>query len=161
FEQVLPAAPALSGLLGSAPGLNLLVTSRTPLRMAGERTYSVPPLEESESVNLFVERAQAADAGFEVTDANAQDVAEICARLEAAEALRNADLDILAGLQSLVENSLLRRRADSDGEPRFWMLETIREYACELLEAEGDADDAQRRHAEYLAEEAERLDLES
>ena len=41
-------------------------------------------------------------------------------------------------LQSLVENSLLRRRADSDGEPRFWMLETIREYAAEQLEESGE-----------------------
>src|ERR687887_1884255 len=82
FEQVLPAAPALSGLLGSAPGVNMLVTSRTPLHIAGERTYSVPPLVETESVNLFVERAQAADAEFAVTDANARAVAEICARLD-------------------------------------------------------------------------------
>ncbi|HKD32129.1 MAG TPA: adenylate/guanylate cyclase domain-containing protein [Gaiellaceae bacterium] len=239
FEQVLPAAPALSGLLGSAPELNVLVTSRTPLRIAGERTYSVPPLEGSESVNLFVERAQAADVEFNVTDENAPAVAEICARLdglplaielaaprvralppaallrrlddrlrlltggasdlderqrtiratiewsydllteaervlfaqlgvfvggcrlEAAEALSNADLDILDGLQSLVENSLLRRRADSDGEPRFWMLETLREYARELLEAEGDAAEARRRYAEHYADEAERLDVES
>ena len=239
FEQVLPAAPALSGLLRSAPELNVLVTSRTPLRIAGERTYSVPPLEDSESVNLFVERAQAADAEFAVTDENARDVAEICARLDglplaielaaprvralppaallrrlddrlklltggahdlderqrtiratiewsydllpgaeralfaqlgvfvggcrldAAEALCNADLDILDGLQSLVENSLVRRRADSDGEPRFWMLETIREYACELLEAEGNGDEARRRYAEHYAAEAERLDVES
>src|SRR6266542_3890044 len=77
------------------------------------------------------------------------------------EALCKADLEILDGLQSLVENSLLRRRADPDGEPRFWMLETIRDFACELLEERGNADDARRRHAEHFADEAEQLDLES
>src|SRR5207249_9875261 len=74
-------------------------------------------------------------------------------RLDAAEALCKGDLDIVDGLQSLVENSLLRRRADADGEPRFWMLETIRDYACELLEGQGDAEEARRRHAEHFIEE--------
>ena len=44
FEQVVAAAPVLAGLLGSAPGLNVLVTSRTPLHLSGERTYAVRPL---------------------------------------------------------------------------------------------------------------------
>ncbi|HEV2072180.1 MAG TPA: LuxR C-terminal-related transcriptional regulator [Thermomicrobiales bacterium] len=60
-------------------------------------------------------------------------------------------------LSELLENALLRREVIA-GEPRFMMLETIREYALERLEASGDAADAQRRHAEYftgLAEEAE------
>jgi predicted ATPase/class 3 adenylate cyclase len=70
--------------------------------------------------------------------------------LEAAEEVAEADLDTL---QSLVDKSLLRHT-----EERFWMLETIREYASERLEASGDAEDLQRRHAEHflaLAEEAE------
>jgi tetratricopeptide (TPR) repeat protein len=86
-------------------------------------------------------------------------------RLDAAEALchlNGADetsvLDVLA---SLVDESLLQRRMDSDGEPRFWMLETIREYALEMLQASGGAEDARRRHACWYAEEAERLDLGS
>jgi predicted ATPase/class 3 adenylate cyclase len=72
------------------------------------------------------------------------------ATLEAAEEVARADLD---ALQSLVDKSLLRRTGE-----RFWMLETIREYAAERLEATGDATEVGRRHAEHflaLAEEAE------
>jgi predicted ATPase len=70
--------------------------------------------------------------------------------LETAEKVADADLDTL---QSLVEKSLLRHRDD-----RFWMLETIREYASERLEASGTGDELRRRHAQHflaLAEEAE------
>jgi predicted ATPase len=64
--------------------------------------------------------------------------------LEAAEEVVDADLD---ALQSLVDKSLLRHT-----EERFWMLETIREYALELLEGSDEADVMRRRHAEhYLA----------
>jgi predicted ATPase len=62
--------------------------------------------------------------------------------LEAAEAVAGADLDLL---HSLVEKSLVRQRDD-----RFWMLETIREYAAERLEAYVEADNLGRRHAEYF-----------
>ena len=228
FEQVVPAAPEISGLLAAAPEINVLVTSRTRLRLSGERTYPVPPLElpnpeqlvdagalmEYEAVRLFVERAQAATSDFAVTDVNVQAVAEICirldglplaielaaprvralpapallrrldqrlrlltggaqdvderqrtlratlewsydllldsekvvfaelgtfiggCRLEAAEAVCDPrgelGLELLGSLESLVEKSLLLQRADPDGEPRFWMLETIREFAIDL-----------------------------
>jgi predicted ATPase/class 3 adenylate cyclase len=70
--------------------------------------------------------------------------------LEAAEEVTEADLD---SLQSLVDKSLIRHTQD-----RFWMLETIREYAAERLEESGEAEELRRRHAEHflaLAEEAE------
>jgi predicted ATPase/class 3 adenylate cyclase len=258
FEQVLAAAPAVAGLLSSAPQLRLLVTSRTPLRLRGERVYRVPQLDvpnlrrpavaaevaDCESVRLFVERAQAAAADFEVSDENVEAVAEICVRLdglplaielaaprvrtltppallrrldqrlalltggaqdvderqrtlrgtiewsydlllarekalfarlgvfvggcrlEAAEAVCDPDDDtlgpeLLDGIDSLVQKSLLRQRPDSDGEPRFWMLETIREFAVELLESSGDTADACARHAAWTAEAVEGFDVES
>ena len=71
-------------------------------------------------------------------------------RLETAEEVAEAEVD---SLQSLVDKSLLRVRED-----RFWMLETIREYASERLEMSPEADELRRRHAEHflaLAEEAE------
>jgi predicted ATPase len=70
--------------------------------------------------------------------------------LEAAEAVTDADLDVL---QSLVEKSLLRHAED-----RFWMLETIREYASERLEESGEGKQLRERHADHylaLAEKAE------
>jgi len=71
--------------------------------------------------------------------------------LESAETVCDADLDTL---ESLVDKSLVRVR---EGD-RFWMLETIREYAVERLEESGEAEMLQRRHAEHfleLGEEAE------
>ena len=70
--------------------------------------------------------------------------------LESAEEVADADLDTL---QSLVDKSLLRRSED-----RFWMLETIREYATERLEESGETEELELRHAQHflaLAEEAE------
>ncbi|HSS79776.1 MAG TPA: adenylate/guanylate cyclase domain-containing protein [Gaiellaceae bacterium] len=85
-------------------------------------------------------------------------------RLEAAAAVGAPDggADILEDLDSLVEKSLvLRLREDADGEARFWMLETIREYAREQLVANGDLQSARRRHGAWFAELAECLDAES
>jgi predicted ATPase/class 3 adenylate cyclase len=257
FEQVVPAAAEISGLLAAAPELNVLVTSRTPLRLSGERTYPVPPLElpnpeqlvdagslmEYEAVRLFVERAQAATSDFAATDVNVRAVAEICirldglplaielaaprvralpapallrrldqrlrlltggaqdvderqrtlratlewsydllldsekvvfaelgtfiggCRLEAAEAVCDPRgefvLELLDSLESLVEKSLLLQRADPDGEPRFWMLETIREFAMELLADSSSFADARTRHAAYFRSLAENIDVES
>ncbi len=69
--------------------------------------------------------------------------------LRSAEDVAEADLDTL---QALVDKSLLRHTDD-----RFWMLETIREYAGERLEDSGRAEELRRRHAEHfvaLGEEA-------
>ena len=63
--------------------------------------------------------------------------------LEALEAVCNYDgnlqIDVLEGVESLVSKSLLQQREGRDGEPRFWMLETIHEYAREKLEESGEA----------------------
>ena len=96
FEQVVEAAPLVGELLSACPALKVLATSRTVLRLYGEQEFTVPPLElpdpshpqplerltQYEAVRLFVERAQAAKAGFSVTDENALAVAKICAHLD-------------------------------------------------------------------------------
>src|SRR5262249_35015396 len=59
---------------------------------------------------------------------------------------------ILDGLASLIDKSLLRQVSGRDGDPRFTMLETIREYALERLEASGELHASQHQHlAAYLA----------
>jgi predicted ATPase len=62
--------------------------------------------------------------------------------LDAMEHVCGGDLDTL---QSLVEKSLVRRTGD-----RFWMLETIREYATDRLEQTDDHEAIRRRHAEHF-----------
>src|SRR5262249_37118226 len=71
--------------------------------------------------------------------------------LEAAEEVcRDGGPDILETLASLVDESLVLRLRRSAGEPRFGMLETIREYAGELLEASGEAEALRRRHCLHV-----------
>jgi predicted ATPase/class 3 adenylate cyclase len=81
--------------------------------------------------------------------------------LESAEVVCNpADLglDMLDGLTSLVDKSLVRRTEPADAQPRFAMLETIREFGREQLRTRGDFDGILRRHGDHfldLAVEAE------
>jgi hypothetical protein len=66
--------------------------------------------------------------------------------------------DVLDIISSLIDKSLLRQIETADGEPRFTMLETIREFGRECLAQSGEQETLQRRHAEFflaLAEEAE------
>jgi non-specific serine/threonine protein kinase len=63
---------------------------------------------------------------------------------------------LLDALAMLVENHLLRHTDDVDGEPRFRLLATIREYATEQLEASGEAETVRRRHALTMLEVARR-----
>ena len=96
FEQVLGAAPTVTELLGAAPGLKVLATSRAPLGLNGEHVFPVPPLTlpdlnrppplegltQYEAVVLFVERARALKPDFSITNESAPAVAEICVRLD-------------------------------------------------------------------------------
>lgn len=260
LEQVVAAAPEIAALLAACPRLTILTTSRAPLRVSGERTVEVLPLalpdwpeaagppsvavlERSEAARLFVERAQAARAGFQVSEKNAADVAEICRRLDGlplaielaaawisrlplatlvsrmerrlplltegardapqrlqtmraavdwsygllddeeqalfrrlgvfiggftleaaaavagptAEEAPSGSLRVLDGIASLVDKSLLRWEEGVDGEPRYHLLETVREFAHEQLVASGEAPVAGRRLVRWcmaLTEEA-------
>ncbi len=96
FEQVLVAAPRLSDLLAACPHLHLLVTSRAALRLHGELECAVSPLTlpdlkhlptshvlaQFAACTLFVQRAQAIKPDFQLTEANARIIAEICVRLD-------------------------------------------------------------------------------
>jgi len=255
FEQVTSAAVQMAELLGYCTRLKLLTTSREALRLRGEHLYPVPPLglpdlegrrptpqdlAQYEAVQLFVERAQAVKPDFELTNENAEAVAELCLRLdglplaielaaarirlfsphallqrlgsrfkllrggardlperqqtlrdtidwsyelleegektlfevvsvfsgctfEAAEAvvteiepLGESELEVVDGLVSLIDQSLIRPSDDRAGEPRLRMLETIREYAADRLKADPDLHDAAcQAHAAYFAEFAQ------
>lgn len=260
FEQVVDAAMLVGDLLESAPRLKLLVTSRTSLRLSAEKEYPIPPLELPDredlpavdelmrypGIELFVQRAQAADPSFTLTTEDAQIVVDICHRLdglplnielaaarikvmspqqmlqrlgsrlkfltggardlpfrqqtlratldwsynlldEAEKALfalvsvfaggsslaaiesvaftsegpgappfDPAEFDLLTVLESLVDKNLLRQQAPRgdtafpEDEPRFVMLESIREYAFERLKASGDGEAIRLRHARHF-----------
>lgn len=94
LEHLVEAVEALAALIALPEGPVLLATSRRPLRLRGEVEYAVPPLWVPESTRpsaeavlgspsgrLFAQRAQAVSQGFEVTGANAAEVAGICRRL--------------------------------------------------------------------------------
>jgi predicted ATPase/class 3 adenylate cyclase len=70
------------------------------------------------------------------------------------------ELEVLELLAALVDRSLLRESEDAEGEPRFTMLETIREYAREQLAAGGEEEEVARRHALELTRFAEEAGAE-
>ena len=126
-------------VLKAEPGAGLPERHRT-LRAAIEWSYDLLGAEEQAlftSLGVFV-------GGFTLDGAKA-----VAGDLE---------LDVVDGVESLLNNSLLRTEPMAGGEPRFGMLETIREYALERLAERGDGDAVRRRHAGFylpLAEEAE------
>jgi predicted ATPase/class 3 adenylate cyclase len=81
--------------------------------------------------------------------------------LEAAEVIcgPGLDLKVLDGLATLIDHSLVRPGEAGNGEPRFTMLETIREFAVERLALSGEADELQRRHAGFFRSVAEAAEL--
>jgi predicted ATPase/DNA-binding SARP family transcriptional activator len=93
FEHLLPVAVLVSELLETAPRVQVLVTSRTALRIRGERLFPVEPLElpsggsgeeiaDSPAVQLFLERARQADQGFHLDADEHQVLAAICQGLD-------------------------------------------------------------------------------
>ena len=82
FEHVMPSAADLSELIEELPGLTVLVTSRSLLRISGEHDLPIAPLPLPEAVQLFVTRARTAKPGFTLTGENASQIAAICGRVE-------------------------------------------------------------------------------
>ncbi len=96
FEQVDAATDVVDEMLRVAPGLKVLVTSRSILHLYGERVLSIPPLDvpasavdldttelvHFEAIQLFIERAQAALPSFAFTDENKHVIAQICAKVD-------------------------------------------------------------------------------
>ena len=248
-EHLIQACAELAEvLLRASASLTVIVTSREALSIPGETTFPVPTLSspdtrgaksvealtQYDAVLLFVERAQAALMGFNLTSANASAVARICQQLDgiplaielAAARTRVLGVDelaarlkdrfqlltsgsrtalprhqtlralidwsydllseperrllrrlavfaggwtlpaaesvctgrelesseVLALLAQLVNKSLVTTERKPDAEVRYWLLETIRQYAAEKLEASGDGFQVNQQHAAfYLA----------
>ncbi len=82
FEHLLDAAPLLAPVLDACPGLRLLVTSRTALRLSAEQEWPLVPLEVAPAAQLFAARVQAFDPTFELNAHTAPLVAEVVTRLD-------------------------------------------------------------------------------
>jgi predicted ATPase len=251
FEQVIDAAPIVADLLIACPAVQVLATSRAPLRVRGEHLLPVPPLAipdlvtapevddlaRCEAVALFVQRVRAVDPSFDLTEDNATAVASICTHLDGLplalelaaararvlppamlvdrldhslafltggardqpERLRTmrdaiawsydllttdeqrlfsrlavfaggftfdavaavaggadtAESGLLDGMTTLVDASLVQPVEGDTGDLRFEMLETIREFAQELLDASEEEAPARRAHAAHFLDIAE------
>ena len=121
FEHVLKAAPLAAELLTSIPSLRLLVTSRAPLRVRGEREFAVGPLaletgsgdapepgdlDRIPAVQLFLERVRDVQPDFRLSPENAATVCAICQKLDALPLA----LELAAPwMKTLTADDLLRR----------------------------------------------------
>ena len=160
FEHLLDAAPMLSELLADAPGLTLLVTSRAPLDISEERIYPVPalqlpdpsrPLEvdrlrRTEAVRLFVARARDTRPDFELSELNADAVAELCVRLDGlplALELAAARIKLLSPQDILerlgVRLEVLKAEPGTGLPERHRTLRAAIEWSYDLLGAEEQA----------------------
>lgn len=245
LEQIDGAPGLIATLLAECPGVTVLATSRERLHLRAEQRFRVPSLELSPAIELFVQRAQAVDGDFRLTEHNHTTLAAICTRLDClplalelcaaqvelftsaqllaqleahplellvdgaldlppeqrslAGAIQHSydllnveeqwlfrrlgvfvggfDLAAVAGigdrrlgtgergtatddaqspvsnlqapistLRSLIGKSLVRMEALADGGQRFFLLETIREFALEQLRAQGEEEAVRQRH---------------
>jgi predicted ATPase/class 3 adenylate cyclase len=139
FEHLLAAAPAVSSALAVSRGLRVLVTSRAPLHLSGEREYRLEPLPPGDAATLFAERARA--VGREVTpDAT---VETICRRLDGLPLA----VELAAARTKLLAPERLLERLDAalplltggarDAPERQRTLRATIEWSYELLGAAG------------------------
>ena len=155
FEQLISAAPVVGELLKAAPQLKILVSSRVPLNLRGEREYPVPPLDlppageppvedvaASEAVQFFLERVRASSPSFELTKDNAPAVVEICHRLDGLPLA----LELAAARVKLLTPQALLKRLDDrfrlltggarDLPSRHQTLRNTLEWSYSLLDEE-------------------------
>lgn len=154
FEHVLAAGPLVRELLAHAAGVQVLATSRAPLGVSEERVFRVPALElpdpsratpvarlrRIEAVRLFVDRARTARPDFDLSEANAGPVAELCVRLDGLPlalelaAARSNLLSPRALLERLDSRLDLLRAAPGTGlSERQWTLRAAIAWSYELL----------------------------
>ena len=139
LEQLADGSAVLAEVLSACPGLTLLVTSREPLHLAGERQYEVPVLEPEDAVALFESRTQAVVPGLLVHPKLAD---AICARLDylplaielaAARTKALAPGDILMRLDTRLP---LLTGGPRDAPRRQQTLRATLDWSYELLDAE-------------------------
>jgi excisionase family DNA binding protein len=150
-EQIIDAAPEIAQLASQAGGTTVLVTSRAPLRVGGERVLPVPPLPlagreatpdqllASAAGRLFVERACAQDPAFVVDAQSAPLIAQICARLDGVPlaielAAARAKLLSPRQLRDRLERTLpLLTRGDRDAPARHLTMRDAIAWSYDLL----------------------------
>ena len=121
LEQVLEAAGDIATLVSRCPSLQVLATSRAPLKVGAEAEFALPPLElppqhatsvdalsQCPSVALLVQRAEKVKPGFALTAANAAAIASICRRLDGLPLA----LELAAARVRILEPAALLQRLD-------------------------------------------------
>ena len=139
-EHLLQACADLARqALQAGAGSKVLASSREPLRVAGETTYQVPALPESEAASLFIDRASAAKPGFQANREIAPVIANVCARLDgiplaielAAARVRTLPVQKIAA--RLDDRFRLLTRGDQSALPRQQTLRALIDWSYELL----------------------------
>jgi predicted ATPase len=136
FEHVVEAAPEVAELLSAAPGLRVIVTSRTVLNLSAEHEYPVEPLAEADAVEFFRQRARAAKRDYMLDER----VSEICDRLDRlplALELAAARVKVLSSaelLERLDERLSLLTGGARDLPQHQRTLRATLEWSYELLE---------------------------
>jgi predicted ATPase/class 3 adenylate cyclase len=142
LEQIVSAAPDVAELAARCPELRIVATSRTPLRIAGESLYPLPPLESDDAVALFATRAQAVSPEFRLAE-HAGAVEEICRRLDGlplALELAAARLRLLGpeGLRDRLDHALeLLTTGARDSHERQQTLRATIDWSYSLLDEPG------------------------